>query len=206
VALSGNRLIAVGRARRGEGYVFERVGGVWEARDRIPVPFSHLDLDASGDYAVLASPFDDQRQESAGAVSVYSLDGSACASLSTPRELSWGKQRLGLERGPDHAGHVYWVLGSLRGTLRGAPYGGTRIPLNPDAYFWNLALHPNAGLFSNNLGRLDADGRASLVLAVPPEAYAQYSGLAIDHAFVEFCPTGLEHVSNPVTFHFGQRR
>ena len=208
VALAGDVLMAVGRARRGEGYVFERVGGTWMERGRVPAPsFLTRELAISGDIAALANPHDLQRRLGAGAVDVYSLSGAACASLRRPRAVSWGKERLEIDRGPEHAGHFYWLGGSTSGTLRGVGYRGTRIPLNRDAYFRALVLEPNLGLFTNSLGVLDGDGRASLVLAVPPEAYADFVGLAVDHAFVEFGPGGaFEHVSNAVTMRFLERR
>lgn len=206
VGLSGELLLAVGRARNGEGYAFERIGGIWQERARVPIPRRIRDIDVSGGLAAVANPFDFQRRRGAGAVSVYSLGGTACASLRTPHAVSWGKERLEIDRGPEHAGHSYWLVGSTRGTLRGLAYRGTRIPLNLDPYFIALVRQPNMGLFSNNLGVLDGNGRASLVLAVPLEAYASFVGLALDHAFVEFGPEGFEHVSNAVTFQFRERR
>lgn len=65
---------------------------------------------------------------------------------------------------------------------------------------------PNQGLFTNSFGVLDANRRASLVLKVPLDLYAGYSGLNLDHAFVEYGPQGFEHVSNAVSLRFGERR
>lgn len=101
----------------------------------------------SGDLAVATACQSAQRVSGAGAVFVYSLDGSLCGSLTSPREFSWGKQRLVLDRGPEHAGHAYRFLGSMSGTLRGVRYRATRIPLNLDPYFVALLRTPQLGLF-----------------------------------------------------------
>ena len=115
-------------------------------------------------------------------------------------------ERLEIERGPAHAGHLYWLVGSMSGTSRGIQFRGSRIPLDFDSYFATLVRGPNQGLFTNNFGVLDAAGRASVILEVPPELHADYVGLNLDHAFVEFGPAGLEHVSNAVALRFGPRR
>jgi len=188
--------------------VFRREGGEWRNTAELHSPDSQelgMRLATSGDLLAIAGPLDDQRALDAGAVSLYSLSGDLCATLSAPRELSWGKQRLEIDRGPEHAGHFYWLGGSTSGTLRGVAYQGTRIPLNMDAYFRTLVRHPNEGLFTNNFGVLDANGRAELVLKIPLDLYAGWSGLNLDHAFVEYGPDGFEHVSNAVALRFGGR-
>lgn len=161
-------------------------------------------LAASSDLAVVSADNSSQRASGAGAVFVYSLSGAACATLSSPRELSWGKQRLELDRGAEHAGHVYRMLGSLSGTSRGLPFRGTRIPLNHDWYFALLLRTPQLAPFTT-MGVLDGNGRASLVLQVPPESYSYVVGLTLDHAFLERGPFGFEHVSNAVQVRFGPR-
>jgi hypothetical protein len=184
---------------------FEFSGATWSELPRVLCEGSGQSLALSGDIAALGKPSADVAALAGGAVEVFAFDGMPCRTLSsTPRPVSWGKQILGLDRGPAHARHAYWLSGSLRGTLRGIPYRGTRIPLDLDAYFLELVRHPNAGLFTNNFGVLDGRGHASLVLDVPPAFAAQYSNLVVHHAFVEFGPAGFEHVSNAVTFRFGR--
>lgn len=197
--LDGERMIALAGS---ELLTFELSGGTWNERARLARGSNVTDLALAGDVAVLGRPSADDAAQGGGAVEVFAFDSAPCRSLATPRPVSWGKQRLELERGPEHAGHAYWLVGSLRGTARGIPYRGTRLPLDLDPYFVELVRRPNTGLFTNNLGVLDAEGRASLVLEVPPELLLHYSGTALHHAFVEFGPHGFEHVSNAVTFRF----
>lgn len=159
---------------------------------------------ASGDIAVVAADNSAQRASGAGAIFVYSMSGALCGTLSSSREFSWGKQRLEIDRGPEHAGHLYHLLGSLSGSSRGIPYRGTRIPLNLDRYFVALLRTPQLALFQP-IGALDHRGRASLVLRVPPEAYPYIVGLTLTHAFIEVGPLGFEHVSNAVQVRFGTR-
>ncbi|MEQ1892090.1 MAG: hypothetical protein ABL998_06070 [Planctomycetota bacterium] len=199
--IEGERVIGLAGS---ELLTFEVSGGAWSELPRVARQGSGQSLALSGDLAALGEPSADVAALAGGAVEVFAFDGRPCRTLATPRPVSWGKQRLELDRGPAHAGHAYWLSGSLRGTLRGIAYRGTRIPLDLDAYFLDLVRHPNSGLFTNNLGVLDSNGRASLVLDVPPAFAAQYSNLVVHHAFVEFGPAGFEHVSNAVTFRFGR--
>lgn len=197
--LDGERMIALAGD---ELLTFELSSGTWSERTRLARGASVSALALAGDLAALGLPSADIAAEDGGAVELFAFDAAPCRTLSTPRPVSWGKQRLEIDRGPAHAGHAYWLVGSLRGTARGIPYRGTRLPLDLDPYFVSLVRHPNSGLFTGNLGVLDAEGRASLVLEVPQELLRHYSGTALHHAFVEFGPRGFEHVSNAVTFRF----
>ncbi len=217
LGLAGDALVVgtIGRGKNGSAFAFRRSGGAWlqqaelEPEESPALGFPSIQfgrqLAVSGDLAVLAASDDDQREPDGGSVYVYSLSGKLRASLTSPRALSWGKQRLEIDRGPEHAGHTYRLLGSLSGTSRGIPFRGTRIPLNPDAYFAALIRTPWLCPFANTSGVLDAVGRATLVLAVPPDAYDDIVGLSVDHAFVERGPFGFEHVSNAVTTRFAAR-
>lgn len=184
--------------------VFEPVNGVWQETVRLQSGDTVRSLALAGDFLALGAPFHDQRAPNAGGVLMHSMSGALRASLSSPRQISWGKQRLEIERGPEHAGHVYFMLGSMTGTSRGIPFRGFRIPLNPDPYFVATTSTPGRCLFPYS-GVLDASGRASLVLEVPPAAYSRVVGLTLDHAFLESDLNGLEHVSNAVQVRFGPR-
>jgi hypothetical protein len=217
VAFSSGRLLAsaLGHGANGAVLQFARAGTTWvleaviEPEDAPAVPAPDWfggDLAASGDLVAIGADWNDQRASDAGAVYVRSATNRLCATLSSPRETSWGRQRLEIDRGPDHAGHSYWLAGSMSGTSPGVRFRGLRIPLNVDTYFRSLIGAPNQGWITDNLGLLDGSGRATVELRVPPESYAALVGLTFHHAFAEMGPTGLEHVSNAVPLLFGARR
>ncbi|MEQ1892641.1 MAG: hypothetical protein ABL998_08880 [Planctomycetota bacterium] len=216
LAFAGGRLLAtaIGHGANGVVLQFARSGSSWaleeviEPEDAPAIPgldFFGWDLAASGDLVAIGAPWNDQRSSDAGAVYVRCATNRLCATLSSPRETSWGKQRLEIDRGAANAGHFYWLAGSMSGTSPGIRFRGLRIPLNVDTYFRSLIAAPNQGWVTNNLGLLDASGRATVELRVPPESYAALVGLTFHHAFAELGPSGLEHVSNAVPLFFGAR-
>ncbi len=95
-----------------------------------------------------------------------------------------GAQSLRLDVGPDHAGRPYFVLGSASGIDPGVSALGQFLPLNPDAWLFYTASHPNQGPLSNTFGTLDANGRAQAAIAVMPLAAPALIGLTLDHAFL----------------------
>lgn len=148
----------------------------------------------------------DQRALDGGAVFAYSLSGEPCASLRvTKRPISFGKHELRISRGPASAGRAYCLIGSMSGTAPGTRVRGQRVPLNVDPYFRWTAFAPNRGAFTNNFGRLDENGEATLRLDVPPEAVALFEGRNVDHAFIEFAGGRLMHVSNVASVRFFHR-
>lgn len=215
--LTGGKLLAAASGHGANGAVFEfgRTGGTFELEAVLepedapavaPPDWFGADLAASGDLVAIGAYWNDQQATDAGAVYVHDATGRGCASLTSPREESWGRQRLVLERGVAHAGHPYWLAGSMSGTSPGLRFRGQRIPLNLDGYFRSCLRSPNAGWFTNNLGRLDGNGRATVDLRIPPEAYAALVGVTLHHAFMEFAPGEGAHVSNVVALRFGARR
>lgn len=94
----------------------------------------------------------------------------AALSTSTPTLTiaKGGPQQLRIAAGRGHANRDYWVLGSFTGTQPGVLWGGVRIPLMPDAYTELTVLRANSTTFPSFRGTLDAEGRATATLNVPP--------------------------------------
>jgi leucyl aminopeptidase len=71
--------------------------------------------------------------------------------------------------GPTHRFRSYAVCGSVSGTEPGLPLpGGPVLPLNRDWFFDLVLDNLNTSIFTNFLGDLDADGKATAQLVVPP--------------------------------------
>ena len=106
-----------------------------------------------------------------------------------PNELSLaagGVHALGLDAGPAHAGETYLVLGSLTGTEPGVAVDGLVLPLAIDAWFLFTLGNPNAPPYAGSLGALDAQGRATATLTLPPgvAGAAALAGQTLYHAFL----------------------
>jgi hypothetical protein len=90
---------------------------------------------------------------------------------------------LTINAGAALAAQPYLVLASASGTQPGLTLqGGIHLPLNPD---WLLEFTVHAGplpFFAGSLGVLDASGRATATLALPPGALAALAGGRIDFA------------------------
>jgi hypothetical protein len=115
---------------------------------------------------------------------------------------SGGTQVLDLACGGDMAGKLYLVLGSITGTTPSLSMDGIGIPLAVDPYFDLTLAAPNSVLLSPSLSSLQADGRATCVLALPPGINPALAGTVVHHAFVvlDLPGTGLGlFVSNPVS-------
>ncbi|QDU67209.1 hypothetical protein [Engelhardtia mirabilis] len=151
----------------------------------------------SGDTVAVGAYLDDSLEVSAGSGSLWSFAGVGCPDmLGVPwaRSISFinasaapsgaGRQDLLLDAGPDHAGELYLVLGSVSGTAPGIPFGGVLIPLVLDA--WTLATlsAPNLPPLESTFGVLDGDGRALAALDLQGPLDPVLAGLTLHHAFV----------------------
>lgn len=116
------------------------------------------------------------------------------------QDLSYGaltQQRLTLSAGAQHAGKLYWMLGTVSGISPGLPFSVGTLPLNPDAYFLMAYQYPNISPFLNFRFTLDAAGRAESFWQ-PLPGYPEVVGLRFDHAYAVIGPMGVEFVSNSV--------
>ena len=84
-------------------------------------------------------------------------------------------------------GDAYLLAGSASGTDPGFVVDGVSVPLNlPDPWFSFAVASANAGPWSGNFGVLDAGGRASASLSLPPGLPPNLVGTHLDHAYVVF--------------------
>ena len=101
----------------------------------------------------------------------------------TPNSISTtagGQAQIQIDVGPAGAGNVYLALASISGTSPGFTWQpGFQVPLNVDGVTTLLAGDPNGPLLWNGLGNLDAQGRATAVLTIPPAALTFLAGLPI---------------------------
>ncbi len=112
-------------------------------------------------------------------------------------------QHLTCDAGEAQAGARYIVLGSASGIDDGKTWSNLQIPLQEDAYFRFLAANPNT-VIGDSLGTLDASGRATVKIVVPPELIAKHGAAVLHHAFVVFRdkPLTCTFVTNPVPLRF----
>lgn len=106
-----------------------------------------------------------------------------------------GTQNLVLDAGLDHAGEIFWMLGSLSGTLPGFRVNGFVVPLNHDSYTTYTLVHLNAGPLLPSVGILDGQGQAGAALTIPAGTGPGLAGVTVNHAYVLLTPN-LEFASN----------
>lgn len=106
-----------------------------------------------------------------------------------------------LQPGASHAGAPYLLLGSMTGTQPGTALGGSTVPLNSlGDPWWSLTATPfSPAILQNTVGWLDASGRATAAIVIPPLP-ASLAGLRFHHAFVVWDATRqqTDFVSNAV--------
>ena len=109
-----------------------------------------------------------------------------------------GGQSLEVRFGAAMANATYLVLGSISGTEPGVVVAGQPVLLNPDAWFLFTAGNPNSVVLPGSFGLLDADGRASAAIAIPPVAEPALVGLRFDHAAIAIDGSAVVAASNAV--------
>ncbi|MFH1998249.1 MAG: right-handed parallel beta-helix repeat-containing protein [Planctomycetota bacterium] len=112
-------------------------------------------------------------------------------------ENTGGTVNFQLDAGAEKAGRNYLLLGGISGTEPGfiLPGGHATLPLNFDV-FTELTVLPliNTYIFSDFMGTLDVDGRATAQMNLPP--VVGYAGFKTYYAFCLGWPW--EFASNPV--------
>jgi hypothetical protein len=79
-----------------------------------------------------------------------------------------GSISIALDACPGLSGRIYFTLISASGIDPGLPFLGVTVPLNFDA-FTSLGIEfPNTVIFQHTLGLLDAQGKATSTVVVPP--------------------------------------
>jgi hypothetical protein len=96
-------------------------------------------------------------------------------------EATGGTHSLYLNAGAANAGLTYVVAGSASGTIPGTPIGLFVVPLNVDAYTDFTLQLANTGPFVNTFSVLNADGRATAAIVIPP--LTGFAGVVVHHAY-----------------------
>jgi len=112
-----------------------------------------------------------------------------------------GAQTLSLDAGANHAGDLYFLLGTLSDTTPGIPIDGLTLPLTADSYLISTLVNPNSPNLTPSLGTLDVSGKAQCTLTIPP-ALAILTGATAHHAFLVLGPSTVTFTSNPVPVTF----
>jgi FG-GAP repeat len=123
-----------------------------------------------------------------------------CAAPQTVSRASGGSQTFTIDAGSAFAGMTYALAGSTSGYSPGFQWGSVVVPVN---YNWLTAQginHPNQPPYTNNLGTLDAQGKGTAVITIPPGVLdPTLVGTTIYHAYVVLnASMSPVFVSNPV--------
>jgi hypothetical protein len=108
-------------------------------------------------------------------------------------------QKQVIAAGAEHAGRMYWMLGTKSGTAPGFVFDGISVPLNPDVYLDYTLAHPGGSLLPASVGVLDDEGRAVSWFLWPDGLVSlPLIGTELHHAFGVVDPTTakLKLVSN----------
>ena len=93
-----------------------------------------------------------------------------------------GIHQILLNAGAAHAGQYYVVAGSSSGVNPGIQIGIFNVPLNADWYTDYTLANINVGPFVDTFGLLDADGRGTAQIVIPP-ALTGFAGAVVHHAY-----------------------
>ena len=136
------------------------------------------DLDGDGFPEVLAAAqLDDE------VVWFENLEQSIVPTVTTVSASLGGTQTLFLNAASGSAFLTYLVLGTTSGISPGLLISGMMLPLNVDTYTVLTLIAPNLPPLAGSFGTLDAEGRATAKVTLPPLP-ASLSGSTLHHAFL----------------------
>ncbi len=217
VALDGTQLVVGAPSGAGRVYAFELSGSLWAPLDVIEAstldgvnPTDDLDgvgraLALLGGRVVVGAPnasFPDAPGQ--GAAASFELGGPPCDArdlLGAPGILSvalGGEHVWNVRPGPPAAGSIYFVVGSASGTQPGFVFDDVLVPLNGDFYLATTIALANQAPFVATLGTLDAAGRATAAVTLPPAPSPSLVGLELFHSAGLFDATSLALTSATV--------
>ena len=108
-----------------------------------------------------------------------------------------GRQDFELRAGAAMAGKIYLLAGSS-GSEPGLQLGSLHVPLNPDSWL-SLSLDlANSSVYPGSIGLLDAQGRGTTALVLPPMNDPTLIGMVFEHAYLVWSGGGFSFASNPV--------
>jgi len=202
VGISGDRILVGapdhnigGQGNLGAAYLFGRdAAGGWvelakyEATDGQASDILGRACALSGDVAIVGATGDDDLGSYAGAAYLLDVEPLSMAGGSISL-VAGGSRDLALDAGRDHAGELYWVLGSVTGTAPGLPVApGIVLPLNIDFYF-NLTLNkPNQVPLLASFAALNGVGHGAATFLIPAGTDPALAGLVVNHAFLAIDP------------------
>lgn len=105
--------------------------------------------------------------------------GNCNFSVST---LAGGSRLLTVRAGKEHAGKLYFVLGSVSGPCTPTIVKGKTLPLTLDPYFSLTFTFPNSVLLMNSLSSLDSNGNGVCTFNLPALVATAFVGLEVSHA------------------------
>ena len=107
-----------------------------------------------------------------------------------------------IDAGETHAGHTYWVFGSVvdEGFDGGVRVGELELPLRDDDFFRRTFARPDGDGLTKLRGVLDAEGRASAPVSVelPAGSLEGHVGRRVRHVIAIFDGTDLAYQSPPL--------
>jgi len=120
------------------------------------------------------------------ALAVSQIQDTAAAWISGAQNLPLGKTSTFTLNDPYHANHAYVVAASLSGGsfATGTPFSNRVVPLVVDVATWLSITPGGGGVFSGNLGKLDASGLATVKVTLP--YITAFLGLDLTQAGVTF--------------------
>ncbi|MEM7307022.1 MAG: FG-GAP repeat protein [Planctomycetota bacterium] len=184
---------AIGEDESGQAYLFQQQGASWVQLARLPA----TDIDALDNFgwslamddttALVGARYAFGTEDFSGRVHVYDVTQVGAALQGEGVSISagaGGSQDLLLTAGPEHAGDLYWILGTISGTSPGLSLGpDVLLPLNVDAYFALTVGAPSDGPLVNATGTLDGTGQAEASFELLAGATPGAAGLVLHHAY-----------------------
>lgn len=145
--------------------------------------FGNTRVPALGDYAFFDLGFPAKETMSADRAGVSAAAG--------------GTIGLAMNLGAARKGQVHLVLGSMAGSSPGIRLpGGALLPLNLDPLLNLMLAAPNSALFQGTVGLLDAQGKGSARVILPPRILNSAFGRSMRFAAVIFPPRGAWATTN----------
>ncbi len=135
------------------------------------------------------------------AVSVFAPGFTPLKADKKTLSLSKGESlQFSLVAGKFRKNHVYWMLGSLSGTMPGLPLGVVKLPLKWDPYMNATVTSPWGLPMVNPIGLLDYQGKAVAGFKVDPRFPTALVGAVFYHSFLtfDFVKGRIDLASNPV--------
>lgn len=204
------------QAGSGAAYLFEKADtspGWTESQQYLPCDLTAGDhagvsVGMHGDRAIVGNPLHDLGADKSGSAYVVERHG---AWVEVERATAnggfsgWagGTQRILVRAGAGYAGSIYFVGGTMSGTVPGVTIGSVHVPLNLDSYALYTLNNPNSPLLPNSFGFLNAAGAADCSFVLPPGIVSE--GMLLHHAYVVLHPStlGLVYASaaEPLVLH-----